>query len=112
MSEAKRRHRTDRVARVQASKARSYFEANILIEYGAYGPRSKPERGAEYRASYHDRAQGRTFSASGSTPWEAIGWAIASSVAIRHNHVIVAINSDDTPTDYLARLARAIGVAS
>lgn len=114
MSEGKTRQQ-QRVRRVQATRAaaeRPYVDIELTLEYGAYGPRSKAVPGEEWRASWYDRARNEWPAGSGSTPWEAIGWAIVDAIAIRAGHLIIAIDSRDTPQSYLAKLERTIGAAS
>lgn len=112
MSEGKSRQQ-QRVRRVTAARAtaeRAYVELEITLERG--GVRTSGVLGEEWRAQFYDRSLHAFVAGSGATPWEAIGWAVVQLIASRHQKLIIAVNSDDTPTMVLERLSRAIGVAS
>lgn len=107
MSEGKTRQQ--RVRREEAAE-RAYLDVEITLE--RCGVRSSGIPGEEWRAQFYDRPRNEFCAGSGASAWEAIGWAIVQLIASRHKKLIIAINSDDTPSTVLERLSRAIGVAS
>ena len=111
MSEGKtRQQRVRRVQNARAAAERMFVDVEITLERN--GVRTSGVPGEEWRAQFYDRSQQSFVAGSGATPWEAIGWAVVQLIASRHKKLILAVNSDDTPSTVLERLSRAVRIAS